>query len=69
MYTMEQAEEAILSLEEIIVQKVHEIFEGLPMKCKPRDLHHPKAEWIPLSAIALVCSQYVPQWPIDPLLT
>lgn len=51
--------EAVTSLEDVVVQQCHKIFEGLPMRCKPRELRHPKTEWIPLSAIAIARSQYM----------
>ena len=40
------------ALEDTIVHRVHEIFDSLPKRCKPRDLPNGRAEWVPLSAIA-----------------
>ena len=43
-----------ISLEEQIVKSIHDIFDSLPAKCKPRTSASGVNEWIPLSGITIV---------------
>ena len=43
-----------ISLEDQIVKSIHDIFDSLPAKCKPRTSASGVNEWIPLSGIAIV---------------
>ena len=43
-----------ISLEEQIVKSIHDIFDSLPAKYKPRTSASGVNEWIPLSGIAIV---------------
>ena len=43
-----------ISLEDQIARSIHDIFDSLPAKCKPRTSADGVSEWIPLSGIAIV---------------
>ena len=43
-----------ISLEDQIARTIHDVFDSLPAKCKPRTSADGVSEWIPLSGIAIV---------------
>ena len=43
-----------ISLEDHIARSIHDIFDSLPAKCKPRKSANGASEWIPLSGIAII---------------
>ena len=53
-----------ISLEDQIVRSIHDIFDSLPAKCKPRISASVVSEWIPLSGIAIVRGETFSQIPI-----
>ena len=42
-----------ISLEDQVARSIHDIFDSLPAKCKPRTSVSGVSEWIPLSGIAI----------------
>ena len=42
------------SLEDQVANCIHDIYDSLPAKCKPRTSTSGVSEWIPLSGIAIV---------------
>lgn len=53
-----------ISLEDQIVRSIHDIFDSLPAKCKPRISASGVSEWIPLSGIAILRGETFCQIPI-----
>lgn len=43
-----------ISLEDRVARSIHDIFDSLPAKCKPKTSADGMSEWIPLSGIAIV---------------